>query len=86
METQNQDQSTDTKDVPKASDYHSLDAIYWWAMLVIAVIAIPAGGAIIAVLLPLKGFGQLAAFVIGCWACTWFGMWLMQHSNKFDLK
>lgn len=58
---------------------------FWWAKLVVAVLAIPALGGIIATALPVRGIGQIVVFVIACWACTYLGMKLMQSAeNKKD--
>ena len=93
METKNQenasgaDKPIETTEAPTATESTGpMGAMVWWAMLVIAVIAIPAGGIIIATIVPFGGFAQLVVFAIGCWICTWAGMWLMHHSKKFDQK
>ena len=87
METNNHnDESNAAEPTKKANTAQPIEAIIWWAMLVLAIIAIPTGGAIIAMVLPFGGIAQLAAFAIGCWLCTWVGMWLMHHSKRFDQK
>jgi hypothetical protein len=63
--------------------------IWWWATLVVAVIAVPTLGLIVAALLHAEGMMQIAVFMITCWVSTYFGMKLMQHpkmSEKFTLK
>ena len=87
METSDHnDKSSAEEPAQKSKSSSPAELMVWWAMLVIAVIAIPTGGAAIAMVLPLGGLAQLVAFVIGCWICTWVGMWLMEHSKKFDKK
>jgi hypothetical protein len=54
--------------------------IFWWAKLVVAVLAIPSLGAVIATMAPLQGLGQMIVFVLACWACTFLGMKLMQNA------
>ncbi len=51
---------------------------YWWAFLVVAVLAVPSVGFVLAMAVPGKGIGQLAAFVLTCWVCTYLGMRLMK--------
>ena len=54
----------------------------WWAMLVIAVIAVPLIGSIIAMTLTHSSLGQVVIFMLSCWACTWIGMKVMHQSKK----
>lgn len=54
------------------------NALYWWAALVVAVLAIPSIGFIIAATVPEKGIVQLAVFVMSCWVCTFLGMHIMK--------
>lgn len=50
----------------------------WWATLVVAVLAVPSFGVVVAAATPFKGVGQLAVFVLACWLCTYLGMKVMQ--------
>lgn len=52
--------------------------IYWWASLVVAVLAVPSIGFIIASIVPGKGLGQIVVFVLTCWVSTFLGMRLMK--------
>lgn len=54
------------------------DEIYWWAFLVVAVLAVPSVGFIVAAMVPDKNIAQLVVFVLTCWACTYLGMRLMK--------
>lgn len=57
---------------------------YWWAKLVVAVIAIPSFGGIVATAFPASDFTQIIIFILACWACTYLGMKLMQSAEKKD--
>ena len=52
--------------------------IYWWAFLVVAVLAVPSVGFVIAMVVPGSGMGQLMVFVFSCWVSTYLGMRLMK--------
>ena len=69
---------TNDKSCIKSSCCHD---IYWWAMLTVAVLAIPALAIIITSALTLDGIGEIAIFVISCWACTYLGMHVMAKSK-----
>jgi hypothetical protein len=56
--------------------------IWWWAMLVIAVLAVPAVGVLVAVVSGAKGFLGLSIFIVACWISTYLGMRLMHHNPK----
>ena len=56
--------------------------IWWWAMLVVAVLAVPSFGFMISLSVPSSGYGTLITFVLACWACTYIGMRLMQWGCK----
>lgn len=58
--------------------------IVWWAMLIIAVLAVPSFGVVIAFMSPASGIGQLIVFVLACWLCTYLGMRLMSNSKMHD--
>lgn len=66
----------------KKSKDSGTGSVFWWAKLVIAVLAIPSLGAIIASALPGRGIGQIIIFVIACWVCTYLGMKLMHSANS----
>lgn len=66
-------------------------ATRWWVTFIVAVLAVPALVCIIARAVPLRGAGQLVAFVLACWLCTYLGMLLMEgpqrkRSNTGDPK
>lgn len=52
--------------------------VYWWAVLVVAVIAVPSLGFLFAAMVPDKNILQLVVFVLTCWFCTFLGMRLMK--------
>jgi len=51
--------------------------VWWWAMLIVAVLAVPAIGIVIAMASGTKGFLAVAIFIVACWCCTYLGMRLM---------
>jgi hypothetical protein len=53
----------------------------WWATLIVAVLAVPSFGFIIATMIPIKGIGEIAVFMVACWFCTFLGMKLMHMPN-----
>lgn len=55
------------------------DNVMWWAMLVIAVLAVPSFGIVITMLTGAQGFFQVSIFIVTCWLCTYLGMRLMQN-------
>ncbi len=55
--------------------------LMWWMQLLVAVLAVPSLGLIIASIIPMEGFAQVAVFIVACWACTFLGMKLMQRSK-----
>ena len=62
----------------------SWEAISWWTKLVVAVLAVPSFGFIIAAFVPGRGLGQLIVFVLACWLCTYLGMRLMKNQETRD--
>ena len=54
---------------------------FWWAKLVVAVLAVPSLASVIASSLPLGDIGQLLVFITACWICTYLGMKLMQSAD-----
>ena len=65
-------------------DACSVSNIMWWATLVLAVVAVPSFGVITAILLPLRGLGQLIIFILACWFCTYLGMYLMRNPKMSE--
>jgi len=59
--------------------------IIWWTTLVIAVLAVPSFGVVIAYMSPTSGLMQLLVFVLACWLCTFLGMKLM-NDPRMDKK
>lgn len=55
------------------------DGIWWWATLVIAVLAVPAFGIAVASVVPIRGAGEVVVFILACWLCTYLGMILMRN-------
>ena len=69
---------------------HNID-IWWWAMLVVAVLAVPAIGAIVVLAsgAGAKGLLGVAIFIVTCWVCTYLGMRLMHNpkiAEKLDIN
>jgi hypothetical protein len=60
----------------------SCSDLTWWATLVIAVLAVPSFGVVVAMLTPIRGLGQIIIFVLACWLCTYIGMILMKYPHK----
>ena len=56
--------------------------IFWWATLVVAVLAVPSLATIITSLIPVQGLGGIVVFVLSCWICTYLGMRLMAAKDK----
>ena len=56
----------------------------WWITLLVAVLAVPSFGVVIASMSPLRGMGEIAVFVLACWLCTYLGMVLMDHPKMRD--
>ena len=80
MTEDNMEDKTGSKDSFKNC---SSIGLMWWTTLVVAVLAIPSLGFIIAKALPLRGFGELLIFILACWFCTYLGMRLM-HNPKMS--
>jgi hypothetical protein len=59
--------------------------IMWWATLLVAVLAVPSIGAIVAFASQLHGVAGIVVFVLACWVSTYLGMKLMQNP-KFSQK
>lgn len=58
--------------------------IWWWMTLVVAVLAVPSFGIIVARLIPMPGVGELIVFVLACWFCTYLGMRLMKNPKMME--
>jgi len=56
----------------------------WWATLVIAVLAVPCFGLVVAKVVPVSGIAQIIVFVLACWLCTYLGMRLMSNPKMHD--
>ena len=59
--------------------------LMWWTTLVVAVMAVPGFGVVVAFMSPTSGVLQLAVFVLACWLCTYLGMKLMSDP-RMDKK
>jgi len=53
--------------------------IWWWAKLLVAVLAVPAIGFIVVSMFSVEGMMQIAIFMATCWVCVYLGMRLMQN-------
>jgi hypothetical protein len=79
------DKSCGTKECAEAN----CQGAAWWATLVVAVLAVPSFGSIIASMFPFRGIGTILIFILACWACTYLGMKLMKDprmQEKVDLS
>ena len=63
---------------------HCSHHMMWWTTLIVAVLAVPAFGFIIASIIPIKGVGEIVVFMSACWFCTFLGMKLMQMPSMSD--
>jgi len=52
--------------------------IYWWTFLVVAVLAVPSIGFVIAMAVPGNAMSRVIVFVLTCWISTYLGMHLMK--------
>jgi hypothetical protein len=62
--------------------------LYWWATLVVAVLAVPSFGIVVTLMTGTTGLLQIWIFMLACWFCTYLGMRLMRHprmTRPFDL-
>lgn len=69
----------------KGCCFVSASHMMWWMTLIVAVLSVPAFALIVASVIPATGFGQVAVFILACWACTYLGMRLMQHPRMAEL-
>lgn len=53
--------------------------IWWWATLLVAVLAVPSFGVAVASAVPIEGIGTVLVFILACWLCTYLGMKLMDN-------
>lgn len=60
--------------------------ITWWLALIVAVLAIPSVGLMIAVVTQLNGTMSILVFAVACWASAYFGMHLMKHHPSMRKK
>jgi len=74
MENKGQNEQASTDNLP-------WDCISWWLVFVVAVIAIPALGFVIVTVTGVHGLMGIVVFTIACWACTYFGMYLVKHPS-----
>lgn len=56
--------------------------VYWWAMLTVAVLAVPSVGFMVASAITMSGVAGIAVFMASCWVCTYLGMRLMAKSQS----
>ncbi|MCE2927237.1 MAG: hypothetical protein LW823_06320 [Rickettsiales bacterium] len=59
--------------------------LMWWITLIVAVMAVPGFGVVVAFMSPTSGFMQLVVFILACWLCTYLGMKLMSDP-RMDKK
>lgn len=53
--------------------------LMWWTTLVIAVVAVPSFGLVVAAMSPLRGSGEIVVFILACWLSTFLGMKLVSN-------
>jgi hypothetical protein len=58
--------------------------IMWWATLVVAVLAVPSFGVVVASVVPIRGAGEVVVFILACWLCTYLGMRLMSNPKMHE--
>jgi hypothetical protein len=58
--------------------------IWWWATLVITVVAVPTLGLAVANFFHAQGMMQIAIFMLTCWVSTYLGMKLMQNPKMSE--
>ncbi len=61
-------------------------ATRWWVSFFVAVLVVPTLVCVIARVVPLRGAGQLIAFMLACWLCTYLGTLLMQGPKRKGSK
>lgn len=71
------DQDSPANDAEAASK-RPASAARWWSTFIVAVLAVPTLVCLVARVVPLRGAGQLVAFMLACWVCTYLGMVLME--------
>jgi cytochrome c oxidase subunit IV len=78
--------TSEDKKSPSECQYSGFfGGLIWWSKLIVAVLAVPWIGLIIAAVMRTQNSSlQLVAFVLTCWVCTFLGMSLMK--NKQDKK
>jgi hypothetical protein len=74
MEPQTQNESPQTDNIP-------WPALSWWLLLIITVLAIPSLAFVVVTVTGIKGIMGILVFMVACWACTYFGMYLVTHPN-----
>ena len=63
----------------KSSCSTGCDGIYYWATLVVAVLAVPGFAIIVLSFIHATGIVQVVLFVLACWLCTYLGMRIMRN-------
>jgi hypothetical protein len=76
----------DKSNKPVNGDELPWDAISWWLLLIVAVLAIPALGFVIVTVTGVEGIMGILVFMFACWACTYFGMHLVKHPSMSEKK
>jgi hypothetical protein len=71
-----------TEEKPSACCKLTFEGVVWWAMLLVAVLAIPAVAVSVMLAMPEGDTFKAATFIVTCWGCTWLGMWLVAKSKK----
>jgi len=73
-----------TSDDPKVQDRTddlAWDTISWWLALAVAILGIPSLSFIIVTLTGVEDVMGILVFMVTCWTCTYFGIYLVTHPN-----
>jgi len=78
--------NTQTTPSPAYAKHGVVAGLVWWTTLVMAVIAVPLIGGIVAMAITKSASMQMIIFMLTCWVSTWLGMWLMKKSQTHHLE
>ena len=67
-----------TEDTETGKKCSVWSTVYWWAALLVAVLAIPSIAFVAAAVVPGQEIWQIMVFVGACWVSTFIGMELMK--------
>jgi len=67
-------------ETPESNDI-PWSALSWWLLLIVSVLAIPSLAFVIVTVTGIQGIMGILVFMVDCWACSYFGMYLVKHPN-----